>query len=321
MHQIYDRGYKILFKNKTLFRQLIQNFVDENWVKDLDFDSCETLDKSFVSEQYRKTESDLIYKVKLKDKELYIFILIEFQSNVQRFMAVRVLNYITNFYLDYLKSHRRTKYLPPIFPIVLYNGSRKWTAPQSISDLIESCDLLGEYSIKFDYFKIIENEYSVEQLTKIHNVVSTLFLVENQADLESQIDSLLDLFDSEDDKQAISLLINYIRMLILNEKITDDVLSLVYLGRKEAKTMLVQTIEKMYQTSFEKGKLEGLKEGESRGKLEGLKKGLEEGLKEGKLEVAKSMFSRGLSVDFVAEITGLSENEILKLKKDDSKII
>ncbi len=62
MAQTYDRGYATLFKNRTLFRQLIESFVPESWVKDLDFTDCEALNKSFVSEQYKRTESDLIYQ-------------------------------------------------------------------------------------------------------------------------------------------------------------------------------------------------------------------------------------------------------------------
>ena len=114
MVKIHDSGYKKLFANKTIFRELIQSFVHETWVKDIDFEACETLDKSFISDHYKQTESDIIYKLRLKDKEIYIFILIEFQSTVERFMALRMLNYITNFYMDYLKSNKKVKKLPAL---------------------------------------------------------------------------------------------------------------------------------------------------------------------------------------------------------------
>ncbi|MCP4708757.1 MAG: hypothetical protein GY869_09040, partial [Planctomycetes bacterium] len=57
---IHDSGYKKLFSNKTIFKQLIETFVTEEWVKELDFDNCEALDKSFVADHYKETESDLI---------------------------------------------------------------------------------------------------------------------------------------------------------------------------------------------------------------------------------------------------------------------
>jgi len=89
---IHDSGYKHLFSNKVIFRQLIETFVTEAWVKDLDFETCQKIDKSFISEHYKATESDIIYQVKFRSKESYLIILVEFQSTVPRFMALRVLN-------------------------------------------------------------------------------------------------------------------------------------------------------------------------------------------------------------------------------------
>ena len=79
---IHDSGYKRLFSNKTIFRQLMQTFVTEPWVKDLDFEQMETVDKSFVSDHYKETESDLIYRVGLHGREVYIYVLLEFPTKI-----------------------------------------------------------------------------------------------------------------------------------------------------------------------------------------------------------------------------------------------
>ena len=98
MHEVYDRGYKKLFSNKALFRQLLESFVPLEWVKELDFDHCELLDKTFISKEYEKRESDVIYQVQLRGQTAYIVILIEFQSRVDKFMALRILHYISSFW-------------------------------------------------------------------------------------------------------------------------------------------------------------------------------------------------------------------------------
>ncbi len=53
-------------------------------------------------------------------------------------------------------------------------------------------------------------------------------------------------------------------------------------------------------------------------KEEGLAEGREEGLAEGEakksLEIAKKMLEMGLSVEQITEATGLSEEEVLKLR-------
>ena len=119
---IHDGGYKRLFSNRTIFQQLIQTFVDEPWVKQLDFSQAELVGKSFVDEDYQARESDLIYRVQLHGRELYLCVLLEFQSTVDRFMVLRVLNYLTQFYLELAASREHIDKLPPVFPIV----SRSW---------------------------------------------------------------------------------------------------------------------------------------------------------------------------------------------------
>ena len=153
MHTIHDRGYKRLFSNVVIFRQLLETFVHEDWVNDLDFEHCRTLDKSFVSEQYQETESDLIYQVNFRGREAYLVILLEFQSSVERFMALRVLNYLTNFYMAYIESRPKVRKLPPVFPILLYRGKDAWTAPVTMTALIDNVTVLGKYAPRFNITK------------------------------------------------------------------------------------------------------------------------------------------------------------------------
>ena len=296
---IHDSGYKKLFSNQTIFRQLLTTFVKEDWVNDLDFESCQTIDKSFISEHYKETESDLLYKVGLKAREIYIYILIEFQSTVDDFMALRVLNYITNFYMDYLTSNKGVKKLPAVFPIVLYNGERRWTAPVNLKNLIEENPSLDQFSLDFQYFLIAENQYSKEALLTIRNIVSTLFLAESHYDIDLLETELINLFEAEADKQAVSLLLNWFKQLATHGRIdSSDYRSLeqVYLTQEEVKTMLVTALKKERKEIFEKGKMEGKTEG--------------------KIEVAKGMLSKGMQISLIAEITALPKEQIEQLKSE-----
>ena len=72
------------------------------------------------------------------------------------------------------------------------------------------------YTPQFRYFKIAENEYSPAQLLQIRNIVSTLFLAETQYDLDLLKTELLNLFNREEDKAAISLLLNWFKQLVVH---------------------------------------------------------------------------------------------------------
>lgn len=263
--KIHDSGYKKLFSNRTIFQQLIETFITEAWVKDLDFSKCETLDKSFVTDHYKETESDLIYKLKLRRKTIYIYVLLEFQSKVDRFMVLRVLFYILSFYMDYTANYKRIKKLPAIFPIVLYNGQRKWSAPTRISDLIETEPSLGAYAIDFQYLLLNERAYSKERLLTIRNIVSTLFLAEGHYDISLLEQELLNLYEQESDKQAVSLFLNWFRQLVLYGKVSPEdyaTLDTVYRTKEEVHTMLVATLEQERKKIYQQGKDAGLVEGQ-----------------------------------------------------------
>lgn len=305
MPTIHDCGYKKLFSNKAIFRQLIEMFVTEDWVAELDFDSCVAVDKSFISEHYKETESDIIYKLKLKDQELYIFILIEFQSTVDRFMALRMLNYITNFYMDYVSSQKRVQRLPAVFPILLYNGEAQWNAPINLAERIEGGDRLGRFGLNFEYFKIAENSYSKDELLRIRNIVSTLFLAESYYDIELLGQELLTLFEREPDREAVSLFLNWFKHLSEHgriEKEDYETLEKVYTTREEVQSMLIKALQREKKEIFQKGKREGRIEGKLEGKLEA------------KIEAAKNLLAEGLSIEFIARVTGLPEAEILKIQ-------
>ena len=263
--KLHDSGYKKLFSNRTIFQQLIETFITEAWVKELDFSKCETLDKSFVTDHYKETESDLIYKLKLRRKTVYIYVLLEFQSKVDTFMGLRVLFYILSFYMDYRANHKRVKKLPAIFPIVLYNGKRKWSAPTKISDLIEGEPPLGEYAINFQYLLLNEKAYSKEQLLKIRNIVSTLFLAEGHYDIALLEQELLNLYEQEADKQAVSLFLNWFRQLALYGKVSPDdyeKLDYIYRTKEEVRTMLVATLEQERKKIYQQGEDAGVVKGQ-----------------------------------------------------------
>ena len=212
-------------------------------------------------------------------------------------MALRVLNYITNFYMDFVANIRDVKKLPAVFPIVLYNGKAPWTAPVKLSELIEGTPPLGKFAIGFEHFLIAENQFGKEALLKIRNIVSTLFLAESNYDSETLKAELLNLFRSEADRQAVSLFFNWLKQMSAHGRIDpEDYQSLEYIYRNEEEvdTMFVTSIEEERQRFFQNGVLEG--------KQEGL------------LEAAKGMLAEGIEVKRISGITKLPEAQILELR-------
>lgn len=81
----HDKSYKLIFKNAEMIRDLLVGFVNEAWIADVDFATLERDFNSYVSDDLREREDDIIWRVKIKDRVVYIYILLEFQSTVDKY--------------------------------------------------------------------------------------------------------------------------------------------------------------------------------------------------------------------------------------------
>ncbi|MBN9286610.1 MAG: hypothetical protein BGO43_05990 [Gammaproteobacteria bacterium 39-13] len=168
--QRYDLALKQLFLHPEMMTSLIQEFVHQPWVKDLDFSSLQTLNAKQTTDDLRTRENDLIWKIKAKDQYLYLIFLLEFQSRVDYFMAVRLLTYSGLIYQDMLKNkaqHAIRKTLPPIFSLVFYTGEKPWHAPLSLQQCLNAAipDSLMKYQPQIEYLLLDIGRIELTQYT------------------------------------------------------------------------------------------------------------------------------------------------------------
>lgn len=124
----HDNSYKLLFSFPELVRDLLTGFVQEDWVGQLDFSTLDKASHSYVINDLRDREDDLVWRVRWGDGWLYVYLLIEFQSRVEHHMAVRIMTYLGLLYQDLMRQKALTSKgrLPLVLPVVLYNGERRW---------------------------------------------------------------------------------------------------------------------------------------------------------------------------------------------------
>lgn len=301
---IHDSGYKYLFSLVAFFRQLVESFVEESWVATLDFSRATLLDKSFVSAEYAHAEADLLWQVPLQGRHeaVYFYLLLEFQSTVPRLMALRVGQYLLNAKSDLQRLHNHATVLPQIFPLVLYNGKEKWSAPAKLSALEEQVVELGEYGIEVHYLPIIENSYPLERLLQESNLVSTLFMAEAYYDRARLIRQLLELYERED-PAAVSALANWFQQMTIHKRIPPEDYALLkreYRSKEELQTMIVEAI---------------LKE-EAQIRQESEAQGIDKGKRERDRQHVQRMAAKGYAPAVIADLLGLSEEEVHSLGQE-----
>ncbi len=67
--QIMDKAYKFIFRNPEIFLQLLHHFIDEEFIKTISVDQLEIVEKGFISEEFIKRESDIVYRVSSNTRE------------------------------------------------------------------------------------------------------------------------------------------------------------------------------------------------------------------------------------------------------------
>lgn len=79
---MHDRNYKHLLSYRKLFQEVIEQYIEVGWKKELDLEKAERMDKSFILQDFAERESDIIYRVpfKTKEKEAYLYILAELET-------------------------------------------------------------------------------------------------------------------------------------------------------------------------------------------------------------------------------------------------
>ena len=86
--------------------------------------------------------SDTVWRVRARAEGrrgwLHVLVLLEFQSTDDETMALRVLEYTAMLYRELVREGHRGPdgLLPPVLPVVLYNGDAPWRSASEIRDLI-----------------------------------------------------------------------------------------------------------------------------------------------------------------------------------------
>ncbi len=135
-----DLGYKRLFAHREMVADLLTGFVREPWVAEVELDTLERVSGSYVSDDLRERADDIIWRVRWRGGWLYVYLLLEFQASVDRFMALRMLVYVGLLYQDLIRAGQLTPAgrLPPVLPLVLYSGDDAWTATREVGELAET---------------------------------------------------------------------------------------------------------------------------------------------------------------------------------------
>jgi predicted transposase/invertase (TIGR01784 family) len=283
----HDDSYKAIFTHPEIIQQLLQDFVKQDWVKELDFSTLEKTNDHYVSEDLRERFDDMVWKVRWQQQDLYVYLLIEFQSEPEYFMPVRMMTYIGLLYQDLIKSqHLKTHdKLPPVMPIVLHRGQNAWKYPLNINELIaKPNEILAHYCPNLSFFLIDECQYPQETLMAIDNALATLFQLEQPSEILVKAKQVARLFLLVKHAPALERVFRVWVDHILAMRLENPAAFKAATNLEEIAIMLEECVDS-WVTQWRN-------DGIFQGRQEGLQKGRQEGRQEGEVLVLKKLLRK-----------------------------
>jgi hypothetical protein len=167
---------KLLLENGANVREGLA-IVGSDLVDHLDFSRLQRAPTTFVVRDYRHVAADVVLTVPFRSrkdrpewKQLWIYLLIEHQSEPDELMPLRLADYEIQIFKHQVRvwqqKHRRREpvRLQPVLPVVFYTGTRRWDKLGKLTDLVEGGALLGRFVPVMDALFLNLPDTPAEQL-------------------------------------------------------------------------------------------------------------------------------------------------------------
>lgn len=279
-----------LFKSFLTHSDTARDFMEIHLPKDLrelcDLDSLKLESASFVDEKLRALHSDILWSVKTREGDGYIYVVIEHQSREDIHMAFRLMRYSMAVMQRHIE-HDKRRQLPLVIPMLFYHGS---PYPWSLCWLDEFADPTTARKLYTAAFPLVDITVVPDDEIVQHRRVALLELIQKhirQRDLMGLIDQLVVLLVTEcaNDSQ-ITALLNYI-LLTGDEARFNEFISEITRRLPQQRERIMTIAERIHNDGYIKGEQ----------------------------RILRLFLQNGVDPEWIQKITGLSAEQIQALEQ------
>ncbi len=234
--------------------------------------------------------------------------------------------YMVRLYDRHLRSHKDTKHLPFVVPVVFYHGHQQ-AQYRTLKDLFSGAEVLLRYVPDFEYDFVnitLEDDAKLRGQGEIH---AAMLLMKHifDPDFPARVPEIMALlsriYDARTGIEAMGLYFEYIMAGAVNAD-PDELLKTL---NEQGGKIMPSLAKKLYDEGLQDGRQEGLKEGIEKGMEKGIEKGIENGIEATKtlhIDMMEGKFGV-LEPGLVARIQAAGDLDTLQrlrdaIKKSDS---
>jgi predicted transposase/invertase (TIGR01784 family) len=135
LHQPHDKLFRATFSDPRNAAAFLRHHLGGGAASCMDWASLALLPGSFINDQMKEFEADLLFSVKIGPSDALVYILWEHQRSEDPTMALRLLTYMVRIWEDQLKKQGQPARLAPILPVVLAQDKNRWKTSSQFQDL------------------------------------------------------------------------------------------------------------------------------------------------------------------------------------------
>jgi len=299
IHNPHDKLFRASLQHKEVAREFLEMHLPDSIKNELDLTSITYCNTSFIDEQLKLSQSDVLFETKISGKSAYIYVLAEHQFKIDKFMPFRLMKYMVSIWDFHIKQSgkKHALPLPMIYPLVFFTGKGPYTGDRTLWDLCgENAEKMqGILSSPFHLVDV--NAIPEDELTS-HVWAGTLGFIMRQhfkRHLSEEIKKIVSNLNTIEINKQGQYVVELIKYILNIDDDHRDVAELVELMHDN----LSPDVEKEIMTLAER--------------IE--EKGMEKGRIEANLASAKKMIAEGVDPNFIAKFTELSLAQIKKLQQ------
>jgi len=265
----HDRFFRESFGRIHIARNYLEEYLPEPVLGLLDLDTLTLQEGSFIDEEMREHQTDLLYQVQLNDgSTATIYLLFEHKSFPDVLVALQLLRYMVSQWQQQVKEKVP---LTPIIPLVVYHGERAWHIATEFSALLDVPEALQQYQPNFRYHLSDFSHLSDETIRGeiwLRVILSVLRAILNPR-LPQELDDLVRLmFRLKDQRTGLE----YIRTIMYymsdaTERVKREDIEQALLRQGAEGERLMTTIAQEY---IQEGIQQGIKQGLEQGRIQNL---------------------------------------------------
>lgn len=302
----HDSVFKAFLTDPDTARDFLMIHLPPALLAVCDLDTLQLASGSFIEESLRPYFSDVLYSLKTQHGDGYVYTLIEHQSSPDKNMAFRMMRYAIAAMQQHLDAGHTQ--LPLVIPILFYQGQTS-PYPYSLNWLDSFADPKLAQSLYSGDFPLVDITVIPDDEIMQHKRMALLELLQKhirQRDLVELINQVAALLlEGYTNEKQVRTLMNYMFQVGETEHPEALLTQLASQVPQHGDTMMT-IAEQLKQTGRMEGRLEGRQEGMQLGEA----KGRQEGRQEAVREMARNMLAKGIDIETISSITGMTADEL-----------